>query len=359
MIARCGGGVTDSVSAAPRLRRPRSVVAELRPAADHPPAQPPVVLAMLHAGARPGELRELRWRGTSLRRDPALHARRNRGAARFVAGGPSQDSERSPSSECRHHLAVHMCADTRSSGLCGPRGAEPAAAAISTARHDAAGAAQQTGDPVRMRCAGRRRDANSRLCITRSASETQMADFSHPLVRRPWRLAACALRASLPRPPVASWRSPVLRMRSSATASATDRRLVAFHVAEHNGRLPHAAFDGQTPDGVCTSATAATFPPRSPSSPPRRGGADRRSAAPHAPRSASDASDGGDRNSRDLTRRRARRPAGAPSRRGRSAQTVRTTAPRIAPPEADPPDGGPRAGSVTRTRRESTERRGR
>lgn len=31
-------------------------------------------------------------------------------------------------------------------------------------------------------------------------------------------------------------------------SSATVRRLVAFYVAEHNARLPHAAFDGQTPD---------------------------------------------------------------------------------------------------------------
>lgn len=28
------------------------------------------------------------------------------------------------------------------------------------------------------------------------------------------------------------------------------RRLVGFYVAEHNGRLPHSAFRGQTPDEV-------------------------------------------------------------------------------------------------------------
>ena len=31
---------------------------------------------------------------------------------------------------------------------------------------------------------------------------------------------------------------------------ATVRRLVAFYVEEHNTRVPHAAFDGQTPDEV-------------------------------------------------------------------------------------------------------------
>jgi putative transposase len=29
------------------------------------------------------------------------------------------------------------------------------------------------------------------------------------------------------------------------------KKLVEFYVTKHNERIPHAAFDGQTPDEVC------------------------------------------------------------------------------------------------------------
>jgi len=37
---------------------------------------------------------------------------------------------------------------------------------------------------------------------------------------------------------------------NSLDTIATVRRLVSFYVAEHNTRLPHSAFKGQTPDEI-------------------------------------------------------------------------------------------------------------
>ena len=40
-------------------------------------------------------------------------------------------------------------------------------------------------------------------------------------------------------------------------SSARVRSLVAFYVAEHNARIPHSAFDGQTPDEMYFQTGAA------------------------------------------------------------------------------------------------------
>ena len=45
-----------------------------------------------------------------------------------------------------------------------------------------------------------------------------------------------------------SWRNAWTAFLNQLDSAACVRKLVAFYVEEHNSRLPHSAFQGQTPD---------------------------------------------------------------------------------------------------------------
>jgi len=71
---------------------------------------------------------------------------------------------------------------------------------------------------------------------TRRAQRT----YDHRLIRlvQETRDATIATRLGIPRSTAAGW----------IRRAGYLRRLVAFYVEEHNARVPHAAFEGQTPD---------------------------------------------------------------------------------------------------------------